>query len=465
MNTRTLLTDAAYSLSPGTATAMNLFVTTGRGLEPFLLEEIQEIIETFKLPAPVAPTAAVAGVALQASFETVVALNMGLTIASRVTWTIREGYAPTAEAAYNLAYNLDWQKLFGVDNSFKVEAHCKDGFTQNSMFLALKIKDAIADAFREKTGKRPSVDPKNPDVTVIARLQGKRLTLSIDTSGETLTNHGYRVADGRAPLRENLAAGMVRATGWCALAKSLRTNCEPVFVERAGAKEKPDAPRRIAVKIPLLPQFADPMCGSGTLGIEAALALLNKKPNATRSHFAFEALHCFKGKEFSAIRLRTLKNFESNTLSTSELLAKISSYIKNINSQFPELEFRNAATPIVAGDIDSRAVGATVRNAKAAAVDSLIEAGVASFFDEEATNRGGIMVLNPPYGERLEDEEAAIKMHEDIGSALKHRYKGWMAWIISSNAAAIKRIGLRPTRKFALYNGQLPCQYQQYILY
>ncbi len=457
------LTGTAYNLSPGTTAGLHLFVTTGRGLETLLLAEIEDLVEELNLPISSPPRAGVAGVSLQAPFETMVALNLGLTIASRITWTVLEGYAPDADALQKLVQKIAWENVLNTTKTFKVEAHCKDGFTQNSMFLALKVKDAIADFFRNREGQRPNVDTQNPDITVIARLQGNKITISIDTSGETLSNHGYRVADGRAPLRENLAAAMVRATGWCKLARSLHSSCELVFVERESQKENQDAKRKIALKIPIAPVFADPMCGTGTLGIEAALCLLNKKPNAKRGYFAFEALLCFKGKEFSTTLSQLSQTFSERELAPQELLENIKKYRENAlkeNVTLPELN-----APIIASDIDPAAITSTKKNADAAGVSSLIDLGQASFFDDTVPAAMGVLVVNPPYGERLENEDAVVELYGQMGNMLKRNYKGWMAWIISNNTVALKNIGLRPTRKFSLFNGQLPCQYQQYILY
>ncbi len=455
-----------YNVSPGTSGNMNLFITTGRGLEPFLAEEIQELAQEHKLTISDGPNEAVAGVSLEAPFETVVALNFGLTTASRVTWTLLEGYAPNGDAVYSLTSSIPWEKIFDVEKTFKVEAHCKDGFTTNSMFLALKVKDAIADSFRNKFGSRPSVDPKNPDVTVLARLQGKKITIAVDTSGETLSNHGYRVGDGRAPLRENLAASMIRATGWPLLAKSLRTDCEPVYLERnAGnaGKEADSTKRRIPLRLPVLPTLLDPMCGTGTLPIEAALLLLNKKPNSRRGYFAFDAMACFHGKEFAEIRSSLSKKFENAELSEDAVQGAIKRYTENLKKN--SIDFECASSPIIASDIDAHAITSTRRNAEAAGVNKLIDLGRCSFFEGDAPAKCGIMVMNPPYGERLEDDEAVAVMYEKIGNTLKHHFRGWMTWLISNNTPALKRIGLRPTRKVSLYNGPLACQYQQYILY
>lgn len=452
-----------YDFSQDTTQGMNLFVTTGRGIEPVLLAEILDLALDHNLPLEERPQEGVAGVSLRAPFETMVALNMGLTTASRVMWTLLENFAPDADSVYTLVTKIPWEKIFGVNQTFKVEAHCKDSFTTNSMFLALKVKDAIADSFRETLGQRPSVDPRNPDVTIVARLQAKKLTISIDTSGETLTNHGYRVADGNAPLRENLAAAMVRATGWCELARSLRDKCEPVFFERARPENDENTQRRISLKVPLLPAFTDPMCGTGTLGIEAALILLNKKPNVQRDYFAFQSLSCFCDAAFTTIRENIKSKILSQEMSVQNILKRMELYSKNIQNSCPG--FTPSPQPIVMSDISGESIMATRRNAQAASVLPLIDIGRCSFFEGETPASGGILVMNPPYGERLQDETAVMEMYARIGNTLKHHYKGWTAWIISSSTPALKRIGLRPTRKIGLYNGQLPCQYQQYVLY
>jgi 23S rRNA G2445 N2-methylase RlmL len=451
------------SLPCAAETPLRLFVTTGRGCEPALLEEINELKQRLSLKIEKGPFESIAGVSLDAPFETMVALNLGLSTASRVTWTLLECDVQDIDDLFSAASKVQWEKLFGAQKTFMVEGHCKDTFTTNSMFLALKVKDAVADAFRNAMGKRPDVDTRFPDVSLIVRLVGQRLTLAVDLSGETLSNHGYREVDVIAPLRENLAAALVRSAGWNALASSLLTDCEPAYLERVVPVKDANKERRIPARTPIIPRFLDPMCGSGTLVIEAALILLNKKPNARREHFAFEQLLPFS-HDWATSSIREIRHalidqeFDEDTL--DEKLEKYHNALTRDG-----IEYKPSITPITGSDCDAKAIAATRRNAAAAGVDFLIGLSQTSFFDRKNEFEKGLLVTNPPYGERLNDPTEIIELYSHIGDALKKHFRGWNAWIVSNNTVALKHVGLRPTRKLAIFNGPLACQFQQYILY
>jgi 23S rRNA G2445 N2-methylase RlmL len=389
---------------------------------------------------------------------------LGLTIASRITWTLLECDVGSPEELADIVSRLEWANLFDVRNTFMVEGHCKDTFTTNSMFLALKVKDAVADAFRDAKNQRPNVDTRAPDVSLIARLVGRRLTIAVDLSGETLSNHGYRVADIAAPLRENLAAALIRAAGWNALANSLHSTCEPVWMERQVKPVAENKERRIPARVAMVPHFLDPMCGSGTLAIEAAMALINKKPNARRKNFAFEALLPFNNtwaKSYVEDNRRRLIESELDEDTIDERIERYRQALVNAGME----EYKQATTPISGSDSDAKAIVATRRNAATAGVDFLVSLSQTSFLDKKNELKHGLIVTNPPYGERLNDQSQVIELYAHMGDTLKKQFQGWTAWVISNDLIALKRVGLRPTRKLAIYNGPLVCQFQQFILY
>lgn len=456
-------TSYVSSFLPAPNEAMRLFVTTGRGCEAALLEEIVELSKKLSLKIDKGPVEAIAGVSLDAPFHTAAALNLGLTIASRITWTLLECDVSSPEQLADVVSRLNWANLFDVRSTFMVEGHCKDTFTTNSMFLALKVKDAVADAFRDAHNQRPNVDTRSPDVSLIARIIGRRLTIAVDLSGETLSNHGYRVADIAAPLRENLAAALIRTSGWNAVANSLHCNCDPVWIERHVKPVAENKERRIPARIAMAPHFLDPMCGGGTLTIEAAMALINKKPNARRKNFAFEALTPFNNSWAKSNVNDNRKRLIELEIDEDSIDERIGCYIKSLNDA--GINCKRSTTPINGSDIDSNAIAATKRNASAAGVDFLVSLFQTSFLDKKNEFQHGLIVTNPPYGERLNDQSEVIELYAHMGDTLKKQFQGWTAWIISNDTTALKRVGLRPTRKLAIYNGPLLCQFQQFILY
>lgn len=305
---------------------------------------------------------------------------------------------------YEAAKGVDWSQWMTSETSFSIDATVYSETFRNSRFVTYRIKDAIADYWSEKEGKRPNVKVTDPDLRINIHIANETMTLSLDSSGESLHKRGYRVANTEAPINEVLAAGMLLIAGW-------RGQCD----------------------------FYDPMCGSGTLPIEAALIARNIAPGVFRKSFAFE-----KWRDFDA---------------------ELWSDIYNDDSQ--ERAFTHT---IYGSDASFYAIQQAEKNVKSAGVQRevqlrqirLEELRIAN---EESQMSGSLVMMNPPYGERLAANKDMELLYAKIGTALKHQFAGATAWIISSNEAAMKCIGLKPSKKMRLLNGELDCQFNRYDLF
>ena len=298
---------------------------------------------------------------------------------------------------YELVKGIEWSRYMTVDTTFAIAATVYSETFRNSRFVTYRVKDAIVDYWSEKAGRRPNVSVENPDLLLNIHIADQQVTLSLDSSGESLHKRGYRVATTEAPMSEVLAAGMLLLAGW---------------------KGQSD--------------FYDPMCGSGTLPIEAALIARNIPPGVFRQSYAFE-----KWPDFDAELWNDIYNDDSQ-----------------------EREFVHK---IYGSDASFYAVQQAAKNVKAAGVQKDIE--LKQIRLEELKGGAGLVMINPPYGERLASNKDMEELYGRIGTALKHQFTGSTAWIISSNAAAMKCIGLKPSRKLHLLNGELDCQFNQYELF
>jgi putative N6-adenine-specific DNA methylase len=299
---------------------------------------------------------------------------------------------------YIKCMKIRWERFMNLNDSFVIQSTVlQSELFKNSMFASLKLKDAIADRFRQRTGNRPSVDTTDPDIIFHIHIAGTTCTISIDSSGESLHKRGYRQSQGEAPLNEVLAAGMLLLAGW---------------------KGESD--------------FFDPMCGSGTLPIEAALIAKNIAPGKFRKNFAF----------------MTWKDYDS------DLFEKIKE----------EAETREFTHHIYANDINGSSMVSARTNARNARVFNLIDYSSGDFAALNLELQGALIMMNPPYGERipLKDPEALYKM---IGEKLKHLYVGNTAWILSSSLENNHKIGLKPSSKIRLFNGALECSFQKFELF
>lgn len=273
-----------------------------------------------------------------------------------------------------------------------------ENFT-HSQFVSQKVKDGIVDRFRDKTGKRPDVDLLHPAFKLYVHIYKNEVSLNIDSSGDPLYKRGYRSDINEAPMKEVLAAGLVKLSGW----------------ERHHL-------------------LVDGMCGAGTIPIEAALWANNIPPGYYRNEFGFMRWRNFDEKTYDTI-------FESA-----------------IN------KIRNDKVEIIANDIDFPTLKKAKINVKNAKVDDVITCTQESFFDMQPPRQAGVVILNPPYGERLPVAEIE-SLYKEIGNKLKKDFKGFTAWIITSSPEAIKSIGLRPSRKIQIFNGSLECRYLKFDLY
>ena len=302
----------------------------------------------------------------------------------------------SANDLYQRACNFKWEEWFGVENTFAIQSTVFTDLFNNSMFASLKLKDAIADRFRYKFGERPSVDSKNPDVLINLHISNGQCTISLDSSGESLHKRGYRVAQNEAPINEVLAAGLIRLSQW---------------------DRKSD--------------FLDPMCGSGTIAIEAAMLANQVYPGKIRKEFGFMRWPGFD---------------------------------KNIFDQMVnEVDIRSSIPiRVAASDISRRNVDMASRNADEAGVGDLIDFKVADFKLFEPKSEKPFLLFNPPYGERMSPEDSDF--YSMIGDRLKKHYKDATVWIISTSEC-LKSIGLRTSRKIPVLNGSLECSFRKYELY
>ncbi len=323
--------------------------------------------------------------------------NFHLRTALKILKPIAEFEVPKREDLYIEAKKIPWSKYLAIGKSFAIDSTVQSEMFVNTMYASLKLKDAIVDQFREETGKRPSVNPENPDVRINIYLMGNHCILSLDSSGESLHKRGYRVGQGDAPINEVLAAGMILLTGW------------------HGERD-----------------FIDPMCGSGTLLIEAALIAKGIPPGMYRKSFGFELWPDFNESLFAEI---------CNGEYEKEITCKISG-----------------------SDISIKDIAIAKANIKSASLSKVVELKVEDIINLVPQSPGGIIITNPPYGERMKPQ-SIIELYTSIGNTLKNRFAGFEAWIISSSLDGLKSIGLKPAKKIDLFNGALACSYRCFELF
>ncbi len=325
--------------------------------------------------------------------------NFHCRTALRILRTVYEFRARTPDDIYKKVKAMNWFEHMDENTTFAIDAVTFSELFTHSKFVAYRVKDAIADYFMSKTDKRPSVDVANPDLLINFHIAHDQCTLSFDSSGDSLHKRGYRVAQTPAPLNEVLAAGMIMKTGW-----------------------KGDS------------VFVDPMCGSGTLLIEAALIALNVPPGIYRKGFGFERW----------------KNFDQDLFEV----------IYNDDSGEKKFDFK-----IYGSDISSEAIEIAKLNAKEAGVDHHIDFKVLAFEDyKEAPAEEGVLVTNPPYGERIQSDDL-LGLYENIGERLKHVFMGYSAWILSYKKECFNMIGLRHSKRYPLKNGSLDCEFRGYKIF
>lgn len=325
--------------------------------------------------------------------------NLSLRTALKILKPIKTFTVYNEESLYNGVKSIDWSEIFLANQTFAIDSTVNSEVFNNSLFVILKSKDAIVDQFREEFDKRPSIDKDHPDIRLHVHIQKEVCTVSLDTSGDSLHHRGYRTATNIAPINEVLAAGILLHSGWRG-----QTN------------------------------FLDPMCGSGTLLVEAAMIACNIPPNINRREFAFE-----KWRDWD-----------------EDLFDKIEESLLNKIKDFPY--------QIIGYDKAPSAIRKSIDNIRNANLEEYITVEQKDFFNSEKTTQGPLhMVFNPPYGERLDID--LERFYREIGDTLKQSYPQTEAWFITGNMDALKFVGLKTTRRIKLFNGKIESRLVRYDIY
>jgi putative N6-adenine-specific DNA methylase len=378
-----------------TSTPARYFATCARGLEPVLARELEQLQALAIEPGR-------GGVAFAGDKALLYRANLWLRTAIRVLQPIHEAEVHSPDELYEAVGAIDWSRYLTPDHTLAVDCNVRDSIITHSHYAALRTKDAICDQFVSRAGRRPSVDVEKPMVKLNLHLDRNRMVLSLDSSGASLHKRGYRPILTRAPLNEALAAALVLLTGW--------DGTTP---------------------------FADPMCGSGTLPIEASWIALRRPPGLTRRLFGFQ------GWLDHDVRLWTAVRDEARQGVGKEL-----------------------AAPIAGSDLRRDAIALAGRNARAAGVGHLLRFAVRDLRDfRPPAGPPGVILCNPPYGERIGEARELQALYALLGDVLKQHCEGYTAYLFSGNPELEKHLGLKPGSRIPLYNGKIPCQLLKYEIY
>ncbi len=367
----------------------DLFATCPRGLESLLAGELRAL-------GAGDPRAVPGGVVFAGDLAACYRANLGSRYATRVLLRLGTAAYRRDQDVYEAALALPWPEWFGPERTIRVDVNATRSPLRSLEFATLRVKDAVCDRFRADRGRRPDVDTRAPDVRIHCYLDAKQAMYYLDTSGEPLYKRGYRKDTGEAPLRENLAAGIVALTGW--------DGAEPLL---------------------------DPMCGTGTLVIEAALMALAIPPGHARG-FGFERLRVHDAMLW--------KRVHEEALSRS----------------------RRADVAVFGRDRYGDELKKAAANIEAAGLTGTIELKQADVLETGAPAKSGVLVANPPYGVRIGDKAALAEFYPKLGDALKRHYAGWRCWLFSGDPQLAKLIRLHPSRRIPLYNGALECRLYEY---
>lgn len=375
-------------------TPRKVIITCNRRLSPFLEQEVKDlgfnVVRLFNT-----------GLELKVSVNDCIKLNLNLRVASQVLYEIKSFKAADANELYKNLVMIPWEELLPFDGYFSVTSNVHNETITTPLFANVKVKDAIVDRIKEKKGVRPNTGPELNRAVVHLHWMEDRAEIFLDTSGETLAKHGYRKHPGKAPMLEALATSTILATKWDG-------------------------------KSP----FVNPMCGSGTLAIEAALIAQNRRPGLQRMNYSFMHFIGYNEEVFFEER-RVLKEITDKT-------------------NLPE---------IIASDISEEAIDISIQNAKTAGVEHLITFETCDFANTSIPDSPGVIMFNPEYGERLGVHNKLEVTYKRIGDFLKQDCKEYRGYIFTGNPDLAKKIGLRASRRFEFFNGKLDCRLLQYELY
>ncbi|MFN3404490.1 MAG: class I SAM-dependent RNA methyltransferase [Cytophagaceae bacterium] len=371
-----------------------ILISCANRLSPYLKEEVESLGYNVLRFLPTA-------VIVEGTLKDCIKLNMFLKTAHKVAFLLKRFKCKNADELYQNVIEVDWENIFPVRSYFSIVSAVSNLTITDTRFPSLKCKDAIADRFMNKFKERPDSGPDKHKIVLFLHWEGLEAAVFIDTSGETIARHGYRKLPGKAPLQESLACGILYASKWDK--KSL---------------------------------FINPMCGSGTLVIEAALMALNKPPGIFRSNFCFMHLNDYQD-----------------------------AYWEEVRKEAKEVSLRKTDARFIATDIEKRAIDAARKNAATAGVDHMIEFKVCDFRDTPVPEGEGIVLLNPEYGERLGEVEELEVIYKEIGDFFKKNCKGKTGYVFTGNLDLAKKIGLKTSRRVEFYNGKFDCRLLEFELY
>jgi putative N6-adenine-specific DNA methylase len=375
---------------PSSSPPEAFFAPCPRGLEALLAGELKSL-------GAGALRATAGGVGFSGSWEVCYRANLWSRLASRVLWRVGEFEYASEDDIYEAARGVNWFDLFDVNRTLRVYVTAQKSPVKSLEFVTLRVKDAVCDRFRDDVGRRPDVDRADPEVRVHVFLEEKNGALYLDTSGEALFKRGWRMETVEAPLRENLAAGIVMLTGW-------------------------------QFEQPLL----DPMCGGATLLGEAAAMARGRAPGMKRA-FGFEKLDTFNGTLWRQLRAEAAQPAK----------------------HAPPLA-------LYGSDADARTLTAARRNLAAAGVERWVTLEASDLLSRKAPAASGIMIANPPYGERIGEAEELARFYPKLGDALKKNFAGWSCFFFTADRRMEKLIRLQTSRRTPLYNGALECRLYEF---
>lgn len=371
-----------------------VIITCSKRLSPFLEREVTDLGFTVERTFPT-------GVELVATVDDCIRLNLNLRCASQILYSLKTFTSNSPEDVYKHLKKYPWEELLPEDGYFTVTNQVDHPTVNNSMFVNVKVKDAIVDCMREKTKKRPDSGSAHDKAVIHLFWRENRAEVFLDTSGETLSKHGYRKIPGKAPMLEGLAAATLLATQW--------------------DRKSP---------------FVNPMCGSSTIAIEAALLATNRRPGLFRTNYSF--MH--------------VKGFEEDVYARE--YRKLEEQIEDV------MELK-----IIATDISDDAIKISRVNASIAGVEKYIDFDVCDFEGTEIPTAPGVIYFNPEYGERLGEVSELQKTYERIGDFMKKKCQGYMGYIFTGNLDLAKKIGLKAKRRIEFYTAKLDCRLLEYELY
>lgn len=372
--------------------SFHFFSPCPRGLEGLLQQELEALGAHSAETTP-------GGVAYSGDWALGYKANLHSRIASRVLWQLKQAPYRTEDDVYKAAYSIDWPYFFDVDQTFMVRIEAIKSPLRSLDFITLRIKDAVVDRFRARAGRRPSIDTAHPQVRVHAFLTANQCTIYLDLSGAPLFQRGYRVSANEAPLRENLAAGLLHLAGWT-----------------------PEQP------------LLDPMCGSGTILMEAALMALDIAPGARRA-FGFQKLRNYDVDLWQQL------------VTAAEMRAQ------------PAHEL-----PLYGSDLYGDALKAARTNFEAAGLVETVHLKQANVLEISAPAPSGVLLTNPPYGVRLGDQAQLAELYPRLGDLLKQKFAGWRVYLFTADPQLPKGIRLHATRRTVIFNGAIECRLLEYIM-